>query len=300
MPPRVTVVGDALLDVRAAPVAPIRPGGDVAASISLGPGGQGANLAVRLARRGVRTRLVCRVADDPAGDLIRRAIIADGVELIDIAAPSTGAVVVVLDASGERTMLSQRVSLLESGLPSASVASVLDADWLVVSGYVLLEKSAGLSATGETPRRVVAGCSLDPAQAGQWERAARSLAPHLVVLNEDEARALSPNSDDVAELSGHLGERLGAIVVVTQPSGAMATLSGEKLEAVAPRPSAVVDTTGAGDAFTAGLVAGLLEVPWPPDTSALRATMAAAAELASAVTAVPGAQGRVPGERGAA
>ncbi len=291
----VLVLGDAVLDVQVVPADQIRPGGDVPAAVTIGPGGQGANVAVRLARRGVRTRLVTRIGDDAAGDLVRRSLAASGVELMDLGASGTGAVVVLVDVDGSRTMLSQRVSLLEPGVPSASV---LDADWLVVSGYVLLEKSAGISATGEPPRRVVAGCSLDPEQAERWERATRSLSPHLVVLNEAEASALVPDAGGQAhELSRRLGERLGAVVVVTHPFGATATLSGENLEAIAPRSAAVVDTTGAGDAFTAGLVAGLLEVPWPPLAAELRPAMAAAAELASAVTGVPGAQGRVAGER---
>ena len=97
--PRVTVIGDALLDVRALPATPLRPGADVPASIDLGPGGQGANVAVRLARRGVPTRLVCRIGPDAAGDLLRRALAADGVEVLDLGAERTGAVVVLVDAA---------------------------------------------------------------------------------------------------------------------------------------------------------------------------------------------------------
>ena len=50
---RVVVIGDATLDVTVAPAEPMRHGGDVAAAIRLAPGGQGANVAVRLARRAV-------------------------------------------------------------------------------------------------------------------------------------------------------------------------------------------------------------------------------------------------------
>ena len=292
MATQVTVIGDATLDVRAVPLVPMRPGGDVPATVTLGPGGQGANVAVRLARRGVRTRLVCRIGDDAAGALVRAAITGDGVEVVDLGAPFTGTVVVLLDAVGDRTMLSQRLALLEGRPPSASL---FEADWLVVSGYVLLERNSGISTAGGSMRRVVAGCSLDPASAGDWADAARSLHPQLVVLNADEARVLVADGDP-SELSRRVGAATGAVVVVTEASGATAVLGDRVVRADAEPGAASLDTTGAGDAFTAGLVAELLEQPWPPSAEQLSTALQAAGELAAAVTRTAGAQGRVAGE----
>lgn len=196
-------------------------------------------------------------------------------------------------------MLSQRVSILEDGPPPRSV---FDTDWLLVSGYVLLEQGPGFSASGPAPRRVVAGCSLAPAAADGWTRAARSLQPHLAVVNLDEARVLGTDAGagEPPALSRHLGEVLGAVVVVTEPSGATAILDGEVVHTRSlATPS--IDTTGAGDAFTAGLVAELLEDDrWPPTPDRLSVAMAAAGSLASAVAAVPGAQAPVAGEAGRA
>ena len=72
----------------------------------------------------------------PAGSCAPRSS-AEGVELRAIDADATGAVVVLLDERGERTMLSQRA-------PFAAVAAAgLAADgWLVLSGYLLLEPDA--------------------------------------------------------------------------------------------------------------------------------------------------------------
>jgi ribokinase len=291
----VTVIGDALLDVRARPAMPMRPDADVPAEVDVAPGGQGANVAVRLARRSVPTRLVCRIGPDAAGDLLRRSLVGEGIELLDLGAARSGAVVVLVDPGGDRTMLSQRVPLLETGTPPVAA---LDGDWLVVSGYVLLERSAGISASGASPRRAIAGCALEPARVDDWIAAARSVQPHLVVVNADEARLLAASDTaDAAALSSIAGERLGALVVVTQRAAATAILDREAVTvSAAADPGATVDTTGAGDAFTAALVAGLLDASWPPPRDVVRAAMHDAMELAAGVTRVAGAQGRVPAE----
>ena len=64
------VIGDLSLDIVVAQSGPAREGSDVPATIRIGPGGQGANVAVRLARQGASARLVAPCADDPAGRLL--------------------------------------------------------------------------------------------------------------------------------------------------------------------------------------------------------------------------------------
>ena len=288
----ITVVGDALLDVQVVPARPPRPGGDVPAEIRLEPGGQGANVAVRLGRRRLPVRLVCALGADAAGGLLRERLAADGVEVVGISAPASGAVVVLLDAMRERTMLSQRV-------PFASLLGhelMAEAGWLVVSGYLLLEPDAGISGAGESPRRVLLGCSLDSTQVSGWLDAAADLRPHLVIVNADEAGAISSFDAEPSMLARHVAERLEAIAVVTHPGGAAATLDGVSVEIAATSAEPAVDATGAGDAFSAGLIADLAYAPWPPGAGLLEHAMASGTDLASAVARVPGAQGRVAAE----
>lgn len=293
MPPTVTILGDATLDIHVVPAVPIRAGGDVPAEIMIDPGGQGANVAVRLARRGVRTRLVCATGSDPAGRVVRGALSAEGLHLRDLGAAATGTIIVMREATGDRTMLSQRVPVLE--LARTDPDAIFGADWLVVSGYVLLEASRGLSAIGPRPRRVVLGCSISAGEAPAWTDRVRSLAPHLVVLNADEATAIV-GTGTPADLAARVAHHLGAVAVVTRAAGATAALGTFTVE-VTTRPVArVVDATGAGDAFAAALVSELLEGEWPPTSQELERAMEAGAALGAAVTMVAGAQGRVPGE----
>jgi ribokinase len=290
VPPLVTVVGDATLDIHVVPTEPMRPGGDVPAAISLAPGGQGANVAVRLARRRVHVRLVCSLASDHAGAILRERLIAEGLDLVDLASGATGIVLVLREADGERTMLSHR-----SPLPAADVLGA--PDWLVVSGYALAEWAPAIAARARDARRVVLGRSLDVAAAPAWTDAAISIAPHLVILNADEATVLAGTSGPPAALSNAISVRFGAMVIVTHIDGAGATIDGRAIEVPSVRgDEPVLDTTGAGDAFAAAVVAELTDDGWPPAPDGLARAMAAGMTLASAVTRVAGAQGLVAGE----
>lgn len=274
------VIGDALLDVVISPSAPMRRGADVPAAIRIGAGGQGANLAVRLARQGIATDLACGLGSDPAGELLRRAIEPEGVRLRPIPVEASGFVGILLDANGERTMLSQR----------AAFGSALDpqtlpgADWTLVSGYLLLEPDAAAlaSALAARPgRRALVGCTVPDDAAAGWRAAAEALRPDLVIVNRDEAAALGP---------------VRAALAVTDAAGASATVGSTSVSARSQPGPAAVDTTGAGDAFAAGLVAALTRAEWPPQRDVLEAALRSALQLAAAVARAPGAQARVAGE----
>jgi sugar/nucleoside kinase (ribokinase family) len=291
--PIVTVIGDATLDIHVVPASPIRAGGDVPAAVSIQPGGQGANVAVRLARRGVPTRLVCAIGSDAAGGVVRGALSGEDLELRDVGAAATGVVVVMRDAGGERTMLSQRTPVLERA--GTDLDAVFGTEWLVVSGYVLLEASRGLSASGPSPRRVVLGCSLAAGEVAAWTERVRSVAPHLVVLNKDEATALVGDGTP-PDLAHRVARVLDAVAVITRATGATAALDGSTLDVAAKRVARVVDATGAGDAFAAAFIGELVGAGWPPTSETLVRAMEAGVALGAEVTGVVGAQGRTQGE----
>jgi ribokinase len=287
----ITVVGDALLDVHALPSTPPRVGADVPAEIRIGPGGQGANLAVRLARRGQAVRLVCAVGTDPIGDLLGAWLAAEGIEVRTRRAEASGAVVIIGAADGERTMFSRRISVPATAVGDAVAGST----WLVVSGYVLLEPGNGALASGLPPevRRAVVGCAVPPERTSAWTAAVAGLRPDLVVVNADEASQLSREDPSA------LGVRavVGGIAVVTDANGAEAA-TGDGLVTVGAERLEAVDTTGAGDAFAAVLISELTGGAWPPAAERLESAMTAAARVAAAVTRVPGAQARVEDELG--
>jgi len=276
----VLVIGDALLDVTVQPAAPIQAGADVPAEIRIGCGGQGANLAVRLARQRVDVELVCGLGDDRAGALVTDALRGEGVQLSPVSVESTGAVVILLDEVGERTMLSRRA-------PFAAKAKIPPADWTLVSGYLFLEADAASLARkvgAVTTRRVVVGCAVPEPSRSAWTAAVAAMHPDLLILNRDEARTLAP-------IDG-----ISTAIVITAPDVVVASIGEVRVTVHVPAGTGASDTTGAGDAFAARLLAELLRAAWPPPQAALEAAMTNAAALASQVVRAPGAQVRVAGE----
>ncbi|MEX1157123.1 MAG: carbohydrate kinase family protein [Chloroflexota bacterium] len=303
---RVAVVGDCTLDVTARTDAPPIVGGDVPAQISLGPGGQGGNVAVRLARAGIGVRLAAAIADDAAGQLLASALEAEGVALARLPADRSGTVVALLDAAGERAMLSDRVTLDSRPIGSA----VAGAEWVHCSGYPLADDATGdalaalLGALPAAVRVSMGGGSLpdDPDRARRVRARIEAAGVRLLVLSRDEAGALlARNLPSLPAAADALaGTFPDAIVVVTGGAlGSSAAGRGFALSVPAQDPAVpVVDATGAGDAYAAGLIGRLLDVAWPPDVAALRAAMEAGSRLGGLVSRVRGAQGSVAGETG--
>lgn len=302
---RVTVIGDSTLDVTVRPAQPPRPDGDVPARIGLSPGGQGANVAVRLARRGVTLLLATAIADDDAGQMLAAAMDADRVALQRLPAERSGTVVALLDDAGERAMFSDRITLA----PGAVAAACVGADWVHCSAYALADDATGdalAGVLGSLPgatRISAGGGSLPP----EPERAARvrgrlaTAGARLLIFGRDEAAALldAPLPSLAAAADAMATAFPGAIAIVTGGAiGSAAAGPGFALSVAALDPAApMIDATGAGDAYAAAVISELLADEWPPSVPSLRAAMEGGSLLGGLVSRVVGAQGRVPGEQ---
>jgi len=300
---RFLVVGDAILDVTVAPSRPVRFGGDVSAVIRLGAGGQGANVAVRLARRGEPVTLAAPMADDVAGRLLREALTMDRVSLAKLAATRTAVVVALLDAGGERSMLSDRQSI-----DAAPVAAAIDgAEWIHLSAYALIDDREGdalAAVLGKRPngtRLSLAGGSIspEPALVSRFLHRLAVLRPDLLVVSREEAASLLGGPMRLArDAAPQLADRAGVAVVTAGSGGSVAAADRELHEVPAPEVTGpALDSTGAGDAYVAALIAGLVSGAWPPAEERLRPAMEEGSRAGAKVARVVGAQGRIDGER---
>ncbi|MFL6139918.1 MAG: carbohydrate kinase family protein [Frankiaceae bacterium] len=294
-PVHVVVVGDVMTDVVARIAGPVERGSDTAASIATHGGGSAANTAAWLASTGAQVTLLGRRGADPLGDAAELALQAAGVRTrlaIDPDRP-TGTCIVVVEPGGERTMLPDRGAnraLAPADIPAAELVA---GRHLHLSGYPLLDgpsRPAALAAL-DAARRAGVTVSVDPSSAAPLRAlgAGRFLdetGGWLCLPNLDEAEVLTGTRDPVAA-----GRALAAayreVVVTLGADGAVWVGEGTVVRApAAPAAGTAVDTTGAGDAFTAGFLAARLAGAPPSDA------LAAGAALAARAIAIPG--GRPP------
>lgn len=261
------VVGDINFDILVRPERAIERGTDVPAQIVRRPGGAAANVAVGLGRLGVSTTLVGCVGDADSGPVIE-LVRAAGVHLAlrTVRAARTGAIVAIIGPDGERSMASDRganLTLQEADVPEELIAGHRH---LHVSGYALLDPGPRSAALTAIRRALALGrtVSLDPASVApiQAYGAARFRADiegiSLLLPNADEALALT-GSAQVDEAARVLALSYPVVAVTCGSEGALWAERAQLLRRpAAAAAGAVIDTTGAGDAFTAGLLAARL------------------------------------------
>ncbi len=278
----VVVIGDLMTDVVAWPSGPIAHASDTPSQITTHPGGGGANVAARLAALGVPAMLVSRAGNDLAGRVAVEDLRAAGVETRVAIDPvrATGTVVVIVEPTGERTMLPDRganAALSPADLP---VDELRAATHLHLSGYTLLDpgsRAAGLVAL-EHAREAGLSVSVDPASAAplaaagaflDWVASADVLLPNL-----EEAVVLTGAREP--EAAAWALARGGRDVVITLGAGGALWSDGEQVvRAAAAEAPAPVDSTGAGDAFTAGWLAARLGGAEPAEALAEANALAA-------------------------
>jgi sugar/nucleoside kinase (ribokinase family) len=280
---RLVFVGEAIVDlVMWVPSLPER-GGDMLAHAAETTVGGGFNVMVAAARQGLEVVYAGRHGTGPWGDLARAALAGAG---MSISAPrstgeDTGFDVVLVDGGGERTFVTRLGA--ESRMDAAHLAAVpaRPGDMVYVSGYGLVVPGQGtalaswLSGLDEGIVVVV-----DPGPL-VGDLPPEVLHPVLArcdwwSCNLHEAGILTSVADPVpaAEtLARHTGRR--GVVVRSGPGGCALARPGVAAVAVPAPEVTAVDTTGAGDAHTGVLIAGLAAGLDPLD-AARRANVAAA------------------------
>ncbi|MFE3448756.1 carbohydrate kinase [Nonomuraea sp. NPDC059194] len=231
------------------------------------PGGGPANTAVALARLGASTRFLGRLSDDVFGELFRERLSASGVDLsacVRAREPSTLAVA-TLDAEGQA-----RYSFHAEGTADWEwSAAELSDDRLggvscLHTGSLTLVREPGAGAVAAFVGRAAATVSIDPnvrpslaSREDYLERLPLWCAlADILKLSADDLAFLMPDAPvgRACEILHAAGARL--VVVTMGASGALVSLDGA-VATVPAVPVEVVDTVGAGDSFTAGLLHAL-------------------------------------------
>ncbi|MFI7007000.1 ribokinase [Streptomyces sp. NPDC050145] len=253
------------------------------------PGGKGANQAVAAAKLGARTALLARVGDDGHGRLLRESMESAGVDTsgVLVGGAPTGVALITVDPSGDNSIVVSPGANGRLTPDDVRAARELFAAAPVVS--TLLE--IPLDTVAEVARSLADGARLvlNPSPPAPLPGEVLAVCDPLIV-NEHEAAVIlgtepgaTPEEWATALLA--LGPR--SVVVTLGSEGALvADASGARR--VASVKVEAVDTTGAGDAFTAALA-------WRLGTGASLADAAAyAARVGAAAVTKEGAQASYP------
>jgi ribokinase len=268
--PKVTVLGDLMLDVVIMPSRPLERGTDVPGRVSLRQGGSAATTARWLATLGIRSTLVTAVGRDAIGRALVDTIRGDKVTIRATRVPGrpTGRIGVVVMAGGERSFIADRGAADELR-PADLRGGWFAADLLHLPAYSLIGAPLGDAGRRgiELAREQGALISLDLSSAAplldSGRRAAHRLvedaSPDLLFSTAAEAEAFLGRSD-----LGGLLEAAPLAIVKRGAGGATLLARGDtgphRFEVATPAVAAV-DTTGAGDAFDAGFLASFLAAP---------------------------------------
>lgn len=212
------------------------------------PGGKGANQAVALSRLGATTSLIGCVGDDVDGQWSRAQLEKAGVDtssLVAVPGVPTGIAIVGVSDSGENLIMV---------VPGANLSEAdifIDQCDLVIAQLEIPLASVALAMSRGRAAGALTVLNAAPARDLPEEILADV---HILIANEGEARAMSPGPGGAAHAALRLADGGPRAVVVTLGAeGALAAVGGEVLRVPATAGTRVVDTTGAGDCFTAAL-----------------------------------------------
>lgn len=234
------------------------------------PGGSPFNVAVGLARLGVPTAFVGRLSRDHFGQLLRERLEDEDVDLdpVAIGDEPTALAVVHVDRSGHPSYSFHWEGTADRLLSPADLPAELPEVTTAIhlgSVSLALEPGASTIATLVERERSDRVVSLDPnvrpAVVGDGDAYRDLLAAwvrraDLVKVSVEDLDWLAPGTEPAAVAHRWLDEGASLVVVTRGGDGALGVTAGSEVNVGAPAVE-VVDTVGAGDAFTAGLLAAL-------------------------------------------
>ncbi len=289
-------VGDLNWDVLAKPDHILLSGGDTTGRVQLAHGGSSANVAVWARRVGMPTGFLGKIGRDQFGAFALAKLEEEQVvpHMIWSEQHATGVVLVLIDSSGQRSMLTNQGAdffLLPDELPQDVIAGAKHVHITAWSLFTDPPRAAALEAA-RIASQAGASVSFDPGsyqmirQMGreEFKRATKALSIDIMFPNLEEGRALTgaQNPEEVlAALQKEYPQTL--ICLKLDKVGAMILDSSGVFQVQATKDT-VIDATGAGDSFCGAFLGHYLR------SKDARAAAALAAQVAGWVVSVFGAR----------
>lgn len=265
----ILVVGDATVDQMYFVDALPELGGEVTALRAvMEPGGAGGTIATALARLGHRVTIATRVGTGPFSELATRHLRTAGVDLSLVQSDphlQTSSVTILITPDGQRTMISATGASRYLDADRLRPDDVVERDALVVSAYSLVggpQRTYALEAlrlAKEADVRVFVDMGTGAVNALQDRLMPVLDGVEVVLMNEKELYALTGRASISDAVAGLRDRGIDQVVVKVGEMGSI-VVTPERSELVeALEIDGIVDTTGAGDVYTAAFVGALLE-----------------------------------------
>lgn len=292
----VVCLGIMVADVLARPVRRLPERGqlDLVDRIELHTGGCAVNTGIALAKLGVRTSVIGKVGADGFGDFIVNTLHRHGVDVSGVVrdtVANTSATMVLVGPDGERSFIHYLGANAELRQADVDMGLVRQGRILHVAGHNLMSRFDGPEAAAvlAEARSLGVETSLDTAwdASGRWLDLVEPCLHHLdyFVPSFEEARRIA-GRDDPAEVARFFLDYGIRIVALKMGEQGCYVTDGERSVRLPAYPVSTVDTTGAGDCFAAGFLAGIVQ-GWDLEKTA-RLANAAGAMCVTAIGATSG------------
>lgn len=259
----VTVIGDAFIDI-IVPTQGIKPGETHHRKIMALCGGT-ANVAVQIAKLGEKSKFVGKVGDDAFGKYFRQNLKINKVKdltFIDDKNP-TGLCVSLSYENGERTMVANRGAndFLKKEKIRSCIDEITDSKIVYFSGYSLLSRKSAESILYAIEECHKQNCKIyfNPGAPNLIKEDFKEVISNFIdvlILNMEEAKNMTKR-DKIGDILKSLNSMVNTLVI-TMGEGGCIILKGDKYSYIETEKLNVSDTTGAGDAFSAGFIVGKL------------------------------------------
>jgi sugar/nucleoside kinase (ribokinase family) len=284
--PRVLCAGILVGDLFVPPLSRLPAAGEllVTGDFLMQAGGCAANVAVALSRLGVGSRVVGKVGRDAFGDFVNDALSEFGIDVTFIGRSETmgTAKTVIVPTVGEDRRYIHTVGanadLTGQEFDTGAMAGV---DVVYLGGYLVLPglRPHAVVELFDTAHRVGAQTLLDVVLPGDTKASMddlRQILPSVdfFLPNYDEAGQLTGEEDPERQSACFHDAGAGTVIITMGSDGMLVRTATDMLRLAAPKVD-VVDGSGAGDAFAAGLIVGILE-QWSLERSLRFASMVGA------------------------
>ncbi|HAW3969480.1 TPA: aminoimidazole riboside kinase [Escherichia coli] len=272
------------------------------------PGGAPANVAVGIARLGGTSGFIGRVGDDPFGALMQRTLLTEGVDITYLKQDEwhrTSTVLVDLNDQGERSFTFMVRPSADLFLETTDLPCWRHGEWLHLCSIALSAEPSRTSAfTAMTAIRHAGGfVSFDPnIREDLWQdehllrlclRQALQLVD-VVKLSEEEWRLISGKTQNDRDICALAKEYEIAMLLVTKGAEGVVVCYRGQVHHFAGMSVNCVDSTGAGDAFVAGLLTGLSSTGLSTDEREMRRIIDLAQRCGALAVTAKGAMTALP------